>query len=154
MCKTAVSQKTDFLAQLGASVQGTVKPSEPLFQLYSHVPANADSFCIVITQCCIHELYLQGKAQQEATDLAKTFERRKCNHREPIPGDECLLSVTGASEFVIALEPILTATDRRQKQTQICNRYTVATFAPKTTRHPRRPYCACQPLRHDSRAAK
>ncbi|KZV75574.1 PIN domain-like protein [Peniophora sp. CONT] len=87
MCKTAVSQKTDFLAQLGASVQGTVKP--------------------MITQCCIHELYLQGKSQQEATDLAKTFERRKCNHREPIPGDECLLSVTGDKNkhrYVIATQ--------------------------------------------------
>ncbi|VDB99820.1 unnamed protein product [Peniophora sp. CBMAI 1063] len=87
MCKTAVSQKTDFLAQLGTSVQGTVKP--------------------MITQCCIHELYLQGKPQQEATDLAKTFERRKCNHREPIPGDECLLSVTGDKNkhrYVIATQ--------------------------------------------------
>lgn len=51
----------------------------------------------MITQCCIHELYLQGKAQQPAVDLAKTFERRKCNHREPIPGDECLSSVVGAN---------------------------------------------------------
>ncbi|KAF4623860.1 hypothetical protein D9613_001957 [Agrocybe pediades] len=50
---------------------------------------------LVITQCCIHELYLQGKAQQPAVDLAKNFERRKCNHREPIPGDECLESVIG-----------------------------------------------------------
>lgn len=49
----------------------------------------------VITQCCIHDLYLQGREQQAAVDLAKTFERRKCNHREPIPGDECLESVIG-----------------------------------------------------------
>jgi U3 small nucleolar RNA-associated protein 23 len=32
---------------------------------------------------------------QPAVDLAKTFERRKCNHREPITGDECIFSVTG-----------------------------------------------------------
>lgn len=50
----------------------------------------------VITQCCIHELYLQGKSQQSATDLAKTFERRRCNHKEAIPGDDCLMSVVGA----------------------------------------------------------
>ena len=29
-------------------------------------------------------------------DLAKTFERRKCNHREAIEGDECVMSVVGA----------------------------------------------------------
>ena len=100
MCKTAVSQKTDFLAQVGTSVQGTVKPSEPPFSNSTCSLADADSFHLVITQCCIHELYLQGKTQQEATDLAKTFERRKCNHREPIPGDECLLSVTGALTYL------------------------------------------------------
>jgi len=59
----------------------------------------------VITQCCIHELYLQGKTEQPAVDLAKTFERRKCNHREPIPGDECLTGVVGDTNkhrYVIA----------------------------------------------------
>ena len=49
----------------------------------------------MITQCCIHELYLKGPSVQPVVDLAKTFERRKCNHREPIPGDECLKSVVG-----------------------------------------------------------
>lgn len=49
----------------------------------------------MITQCCIHELYLQGKSQQTAVDLAKSFERRKCNHREAIPGEECIASVIG-----------------------------------------------------------
>lgn len=54
----------------------------------------------VITQCCIHELYLQGKPRQSSVDLAKTFERRKCNHREAIPGFQCLLDVIGAYESV------------------------------------------------------
>jgi len=61
----------------------------------------------VITQCCIHELYLQGKEQQPAVDLAKTFERRKCNHREAIPGDDCLASVVGDTNkhrYVIATQ--------------------------------------------------
>jgi U3 small nucleolar RNA-associated protein 23 len=49
----------------------------------------------VITQCCIHELYLQGKAHQPAVDLAKSFERRKCNHKEAIAGNECIASVVG-----------------------------------------------------------
>lgn len=75
MCKNAVSQKLDFTKQLGTVLQGAIKP--------------------MITQCCIHELYLQGKAQQPAVDLAKTFERRKCNHKEVIPGNDCLASVIG-----------------------------------------------------------
>ena len=49
----------------------------------------------MITQCCIHELYLSGKQHQPAVDLAKSFERRKCNHREAIPEYECLSSVVG-----------------------------------------------------------
>jgi len=61
----------------------------------------------MITQCCIHELYLQGKEQQSAVDLAKTFERRKCNHREAIPGDECLTSIIGTNNkhrYVVATQ--------------------------------------------------
>jgi len=56
---------------------------------------------LVITQC--HELYLQGKSQQSATDLAKTFERRKCDHKEAIPGDDCLISVVGVIFLLDAL---------------------------------------------------
>jgi U3 small nucleolar RNA-associated protein 23 len=55
---------------------------------------------IVITQCCIHELYLAGRSQQAAVVLAKTFERRKCNHRVPIPGIDCVTSVVGTPTFV------------------------------------------------------
>lgn len=33
-------------------------------------------------------------------DLAKLFERRKCNHREPIPGDDCVSSVVGKTKFL------------------------------------------------------
>ncbi|KDQ63804.1 hypothetical protein JAAARDRAFT_53993 [Jaapia argillacea MUCL 33604] len=85
MCKAAVSNSVDLAKQLGSVVQGTVKP--------------------MITQCCIHELYLQGKSNQPAVDVAKLFERRKCNHREAIPGDECLASVVGDTNkhrYVIA----------------------------------------------------
>jgi U3 small nucleolar RNA-associated protein 23 len=49
----------------------------------------------VITQCCIHELYLRGKSHQPVVDLAKSFERRKCNHKEAIPGNECIASLVG-----------------------------------------------------------
>ncbi|KAF9535850.1 Fcf1-domain-containing protein [Crepidotus variabilis] len=77
LCKEAVAHKIELVKQIYTVLQGEVKP--------------------MITQCCIHELYLQGKSQQPAVDIAKTFERRKCNHREPIPGDECLESVIGES---------------------------------------------------------
>ncbi|KAF8078441.1 Fcf1-domain-containing protein [Lyophyllum atratum] len=87
MCKEAINHKIELVKQLATVLQGDVKP--------------------MITQCCIHELYLQGLSQQPAIDLAKTFERRKCNHREAIPGDECLASVVGPSNkhrYVIATQ--------------------------------------------------
>ncbi|KZW02582.1 Fcf1-domain-containing protein [Exidia glandulosa HHB12029] len=85
MCSEATATKMDLVKHLGIVLQGTVKP--------------------MITQCCIVELYKLGKPAQEATDLAKTFERRKCNHREAIPGNECLESVVGPTNkhrYVIA----------------------------------------------------
>jgi len=87
ICKSAISQKLDLQKQLYSVLQGEVKP--------------------MITQCCIHELYLQGKEQQPAVDLAKIFERRKCNHREAIPGDECLTSIIGTNNkhrYVVATQ--------------------------------------------------
>ncbi|KII93495.1 hypothetical protein PLICRDRAFT_171239 [Plicaturopsis crispa FD-325 SS-3] len=87
ICKAATASKTELARQLGIVLQGEVKP--------------------MITQCCIHELYLQGKTQQAAVDLAKTFERRMCNHREAISGDECLASVVGETNkhrYVIATQ--------------------------------------------------
>ncbi|KAJ7318078.1 Fcf1-domain-containing protein [Mycena albidolilacea] len=85
MCKDATERKIELLKQLTVILQGNVKPMS--------------------TQCCIHELYLLGKSQQPAVDLAKTFERRKCNHCEVIPGDECLASVVGETNkhgYVVA----------------------------------------------------
>jgi len=61
----------------------------------------------VITQCCIHELYIQGNLHQPAVDLAKSFERRKCNHKEAIPGNECIAAVVGEinkHRYVIATQ--------------------------------------------------
>ncbi|KAJ7597229.1 Fcf1-domain-containing protein [Mycena floridula] len=87
MCNAAVDLKLELLKQMASVLQGEVKP--------------------MITQCCIHELYLQGKEKQPAVDLAKTFERRKCNHREPVPGDECLEKVVGDSNkhrYVVATQ--------------------------------------------------
>ncbi|EJD55584.1 hypothetical protein AURDEDRAFT_132686 [Auricularia subglabra TFB-10046 SS5] len=85
MCSEAVATKMDLIKHLGIVLQGTIKP--------------------MITQCCIVELYKLGRSAQPAVDLAKTFERRKCNHREAIPGNECLESVVGPTNkhrYVIA----------------------------------------------------
>ena len=76
----------------------------------------------MITQCCIHELYLQGTSQQAAIDLAKSFERRKCNHREAIPGDECISSVIGKSLAVGRACPLDVSAGDSNK-----HRYVVAT---------------------------
>ncbi|KAG0709045.1 Fcf1-domain-containing protein [Suillus ampliporus] len=87
MCKIAIDSKLDLTKQLSTVLQGNVKP--------------------MITQCSMQELYLQGRERQPAVDLAKTFERRKCNHREAIPGDECLLSVVGETNkhrYVVATQ--------------------------------------------------
>lgn len=54
----------------------------------------------MITQCCMVELYAaekEGQLQKDAVAIAKAWERRKCNHREAIPGDQCLKEVIGAT---------------------------------------------------------
>ncbi|PIL32042.1 hypothetical protein GSI_06746 [Ganoderma sinense ZZ0214-1] len=87
MCKEATVHKIELVKQLGSVLQGTVKP--------------------LITQCSIQELYDQEKDHKFAVELAKTFERRRCNHRQPIPGDECLTSVVGDTNkhrYVIATQ--------------------------------------------------
>lgn len=59
------------------------------------VYGNPFSRTIVITQCSIVELYKLGKQEQPSVDIAKSFERRKCNHKEAINGTECIASVVG-----------------------------------------------------------
>ncbi|WVQ77276.1 hypothetical protein IAR50_006960 [Cryptococcus sp. DSM 104548] len=50
---------------------------------------------LMITQCCMEALYKMGRDVQKTTDLAKTFERRKCNHRTALEPDKCLEDVIG-----------------------------------------------------------
>lgn len=45
----------------------------------------------MITQCCMQALY--DTKNQESINLAKTFERRKCNHREAIDPSQCIESI-------------------------------------------------------------
>ena len=69
--------------QLSQVLQGKVKP--------------------MITQCCMAALYHAEKESEgddvprvrAAIALAKTWERRKCNHREAQPPSDCLASVIG-----------------------------------------------------------
>ena len=52
----------------------------------------------MITQCAINELYRRqkdGDVEARAVDMAKTFERRRCGHREAIAGDECVRQSMG-----------------------------------------------------------
>ncbi|KAG8775839.1 hypothetical protein FRC15_000296, partial [Serendipita sp. 397] len=80
MCITAQDHKIDLVKQLETVLQGKIKPIE---------------------------LYKMGKERQPAVDLAKMFERRKCNHREAIEGSECLKHVTGDTNkhrYVIATQ--------------------------------------------------
>ncbi|KAK9474275.1 Fcf1-domain-containing protein [Dipodascopsis tothii] len=70
----ATKYKMNLEKSLEACVQGTIKP--------------------MITQCCIKSLYDRGKDAEGAIALAKTFERRRCNHQEnPLSQEECLASV-------------------------------------------------------------
>ncbi|GAA5870126.1 hypothetical protein JCM1840_003591 [Sporobolomyces johnsonii] len=73
--QSCVQQKLEFLPRLQDVLQGAVKP--------------------MITQCCIQALYDAGPEGQAAVDMAKGFERRKCNHFKPRPQDECMAAMAG-----------------------------------------------------------
>ncbi|KAK6456857.1 Fcf1-domain-containing protein [Scheffersomyces xylosifermentans] len=61
----------DIVKGLNRTIQGETKP--------------------MITQCCMQALY--DSKNQSAIDIAKKFERRRCNHREAIDPVECVLSI-------------------------------------------------------------
>lgn len=62
----------DLVKGLNRTIQGETKP--------------------MITQCCMEALYLTKN--QRAIDMAKRFERRRCNHfKDPKPPVECIQSV-------------------------------------------------------------
>lgn len=59
----------------------------------------------MMTQCCISHLY--NAKDDAAIALAKTFERRKCNHRILIEASECIKSVIGPENkhrYVVATQ--------------------------------------------------
>ena len=45
------------------------------------------------------ELYKLGPSAQHVVDLAKGFERRRCNHREAIENELCVEGVVGMHLF-------------------------------------------------------
>ncbi|QRW17827.1 rRNA processing protein, Fcf1 family protein [Rhizoctonia solani] len=64
------------------------------------------------------ELYKLGPSAQHIVDLAKLFERRKCNHREAIENEPCIESVVGETNkhrYVVASQ----STDLRNKLRKI-----------------------------------
>ncbi|GAA5867093.1 hypothetical protein JCM3774_004392 [Rhodotorula dairenensis] len=73
--QSCVSQKMDVMARLHDVLQGAVKP--------------------MITQCCIQALYDAGEEAKDAVEVAKGFERRKCNHFKAREQDECMLAMAG-----------------------------------------------------------
>ncbi|KAL8287688.1 hypothetical protein RQP46_003546 [Phenoliferia psychrophenolica] len=88
-CASVVHQKLDFQARLEDVCQGAVKP--------------------MITQCCMQALYDLGAEGQGAVDLAKGFERRKCNHFKVRPQDECMTAMAGSdnpNRYVIATQSL------------------------------------------------
>ncbi|GAA6003383.1 rRNA-binding ribosome biosynthesis protein UTP23 [Rhodotorula paludigena] len=73
--QSCVKQKFDIQARLHDTLQGVVKP--------------------MITQCCMQALYDLGSTAQEVVEVAKGFERRKCNHLKARPEEECLKAMAG-----------------------------------------------------------
>lgn len=71
---TCVKSSYDLIKGINRTIQAECKP--------------------MITQCCIQALY--ETKNQQAIDLAKTFERRRCNHppKNPLKPAECIESIT------------------------------------------------------------
>jgi len=81
----------------------------------------------VITQCCIQSLYDQGAEGQAAVDMAKEFERRKCNHFKQRPEDECMIAMAGTL-FSPSLFPRRVCADEEGRVgEENKNRYVIAT---------------------------
>ena len=149
MCTEAISSKMDLAKQLAVVLQGTVKPST--FVIFSCCVSSWTGVkYIVITQCSIHSLYIAGREAQPAVDLARTFERRRCNHREAKPEDECVKEVIGTF-FVVHCWPIkqrsshnLLYTSRSDKQAPLRSCRTVFVVTTICSSNPGYTHCSCQ----------
>ncbi|KDN42995.1 hypothetical protein K437DRAFT_237454 [Tilletiaria anomala UBC 951] len=71
------------------------KIDEPLKRVADVIQAKAK---LMVTQCSMVALYKQekeGEYQKRAVQMAKTWERRMCNHKDAIDECDCLASVIG-----------------------------------------------------------
>lgn len=95
---------------------------DPLKQLVNVLQAKVKP---MITQCCMVALYEAEKASEgndlrqakDAIALAKTWERRKCNHKEAIAPGECLASVIGPTNqhrYILAADDAYIRRARRR----------------------------------------
>lgn len=126
MCMDAQDQKIELVKQLETVLQGKVKPS---MGFWLEAWSQAEHESKVMTQCCIVELYKLGKERQPAVDLAKTFERRKCNHREAIESAECISNVVG--RWLFAIFHFILLTDIIMQETII----NIAMWSPHSRKH-------------------
>lgn len=108
--------KMDLLVGLERVLHGKIKPSRCSIETsWTLTPDFCVRVFVVITQCCIRHLYTLSVPQSEKDPLillAKSMERRRCNHHElddPLSTLECLSSV---------IDPKKSATNK--------NRYVVA----------------------------
>ncbi|KAG8793689.1 hypothetical protein FRC12_001931 [Ceratobasidium sp. 428] len=97
-CIDVFKHKIDPLKQLSTVLQGDCK--------------------LMITQCSMVEIYKLGPSAQPIVDMAKDFERRRCNHREAIENEPCVEGVVGETNkhrYVVATQ----STDLRNKLRKI-----------------------------------
>jgi U3 small nucleolar RNA-associated protein 23 len=93
-CTEVCQHKMDPIKQLSVVLQGDCKISESLSYHFTYFSNFGQ---IVITQCSMVELYKLGPSAQHIVDMAKGFERRRCNHREAIENEPCVVGVVGMS---------------------------------------------------------
>ncbi|KTW29274.1 hypothetical protein T552_01229 [Pneumocystis carinii B80] len=86
----SVKYKMDLIKLLERILQGKVKP--------------------MITQCCIQKLY--ETKQQNVISIAKTYERRRCNHKDnPLLPEDCIYSIVNINgknkhRYIVATQSI------------------------------------------------
>ncbi|CCJ31518.1 unnamed protein product [Pneumocystis jirovecii] len=86
----SMKYKIDIIKQLERALQGKIKP--------------------MITQCCIQKLY--ETKQQDIISLAKTYERRRCNHRDNyLSPEDCIYSIVNINgknkhRYVVATQSL------------------------------------------------
>lgn len=96
-------------------------------------------------------LYKLGKEHQVITDMAKDFERRRCNHRTAIEEIDCIKDVVGEYHGLSFIPPYLTdaTLDRRAyEQASIYHGCTVIATPSTLTGRSR---CACHPFQRTRR---